>query len=355
MMTVSKRLSKSTPIFLIIGWVVSILGFGAAAAEQNDQEVSYEAGFYYTVGKGDTLWGISQRFNDTPWQWPDLWQKNDQITNPHWIYPGERIRLFRKTDKQHVQPAETPVAVIQPQVETQTQTAKPELDVHFLFMDIDKVGFIRKPPVRPDGEIFKVLEDKKLISVDDIVYIHNSDTGELSGFTPGSRWMVYRTLPPTDASDAKETIGIQHYLLGVVEVTQNESQYSMAKVINSYRAMKVGDLLMPYKPCTTQFLVKDSTPGIQGEIIASEDHTKLIGENVIAFINKGKDDNIFPGQIYAISFQETAAVGPGGQLVPLRLVDIGSFVVLRTEKTTSTVYVIDASRKITPGQMIRTP
>jgi len=75
-----------------VAWML-LIGY-ASAAEQTPQkgDVEYEAGFYYTVKKGDTLWDLSQRFSDTPWQWPDLWHENQQLPNPHWIYPGERIR-----------------------------------------------------------------------------------------------------------------------------------------------------------------------------------------------------------------------------------------------------------------------
>ena len=48
----------------------------------------------HTVKTGDTLWDLAQTYLKNPFRWPDIFRRNsDVVKNPHWIYPGEVIRI----------------------------------------------------------------------------------------------------------------------------------------------------------------------------------------------------------------------------------------------------------------------
>lgn len=51
----------------------------------------FAAGTTHIVVKGDTLWDITGKYLGNPFQWPSVWQKNPQIRDAHWIYPGDSV------------------------------------------------------------------------------------------------------------------------------------------------------------------------------------------------------------------------------------------------------------------------
>ena len=79
--------TRSLSLWLVL---VSLLfsSWLQAAVELNDNVPET-----YTVKKGDTLWGISGMYLSQPWLWPELWDVNPQIDNPHLIFPGDELYL----------------------------------------------------------------------------------------------------------------------------------------------------------------------------------------------------------------------------------------------------------------------
>ena len=329
-------------IFLL---TVAVL-FPAGLSAQEQQSASYETGFYYTVQKGDTLWDISQKFFDDPELWPDLWEKNAQLKNPHhYIYPGDVLHIYTRAGKAYIEkavPAETPPPV-------KPASAEPP---YFLYNAMEQVGFIRNPPVSPSGVIFKTEEDKGIISYGDTVYIRL----EAAATMPvGTLFTVFRTLKTVkDPDDKKSVLGTQHYLTGIVEVTRQEEGYVLATVLRNFRAIEVNDQVMPYEAPSTKIYLNDTPASVSGTILLSEEGASLIGEYAIAFINKGERDGVALGQRYRVYNQEKVKLSPKDKnAAMLPPVDVGNVIVLRTEQNTATVLVIGSNAAFSPGTRFR--
>ncbi len=325
---------------------------GSQAAAQDQQTVKYETGFYYTIQKGDTLWDLSQKFSDTPWQWPEMWKENSQIANPHRIYPGQRIRLYRRRGAQGY--GEKGYGE-KGSLKDKTVADTPELTnmLEFHYAPIDRVGFIRKDPVQSQGTIFKVEGGKTMISTGDLVYIRPEDNSSLA---KGRKFTIYRTLKPIKAKETHTLIGIQHYLAGAVEITIVRPDFVLGRIVAAYRPIKVGDLLMPYYRRLPRIDMQQSPEGLEGRIIESEEHQVIFGESAIAFIDKGEQEGVRPGQLYWIYKQEKLRINTEEKYeTTLTPVLLGELLVLHTEKTTATVMITDSLMAIEPGTKIITP
>ena len=339
--------------YLIQSLIILIFLSAAAltvTAAETQENVEYETGFYYTVQKGDTLWDLSRKFSDTPWQWPEIWKENDQIANPHRIYPGERIRLYRRRGVGGYGDAGNQIGGT-----NQGLTDKPELNekLHYEFTAIDRIGFIRKEPVLSRGNIFKVEGRRAMISSGDLVYIKPRPNFSLS---PGDRYTLYRTLKPIMDRNTDEFIGIQHYLTGAVEIVIKRPEFVLGRIIASYRPIKIGDLMMPYHRRVPQISIHQSPPGLEGTIIDSEEHQAIFGENAIAFIDKGRSAGVETGQLYWIIKQEKYRINPQDKSeITLTPVILGELLVLHTENTTATVMITDSRTAIQAGARIITP
>lgn len=319
------------------------------SAQETGQNLEHEIGVYYTVQKGDTLWDVSKRFSDSPWLWPELWKENRHIANPHIINPGEQIRLFynREIDlivEEKEKPEENKI------IAQSKESSKKDV-IYYNYPAIDSVGFIKKEPVAPAGSIFKAKDDKVLISIGDLLYIKPESN---SNFTPGTKYIVYRTFEPLINKETEELIGYQHYLTGMVEIKKIEPLYVIAEVKQSFKEIAINDLLMPYKSKLSKIPVIEGEKGIEGTIIASEEKREIIGDNTVAFIDKGEADGVKPGQFYSVFYQEKKNISPDTkEETYLDRVDFGKVFVLFTERTTSSVLVTKSDKSINIGAKIR--
>lgn len=332
-------------------------------AQEDPNIIEDESGrLYYIVQKGDTLWDISKRFLDSPWYWPEIWKENSNlpILNPHLIYPGQRIRLYRRGELPEVAelpPAEfVPPPEVAPPPEPEPLPPVPKAPVEerfYVYTPINQVGFIRREPIQPSGEVVKVRGTKTMISTGDVVYVTEPPETPLN---VGSYYTVYREMAPVFDKDTNALIGTQHLLTGVVEITRKAPEMTIAEVKTAYRAIKVGDKLMPYEPRATKIVMTDSTPDITGKIIFSEGRTFVMGQHQVAFIDKGELDGLRVGQEYMIFEQDSVQPDPNrnkAYLMPPS--DIGTVLVLLTQPNTSTVLITRSEKDISDGTKIRTP
>lgn len=321
---------------IVAGFIGAILvSSGVRAAD--DVRVQQETGFYYTIQKGDTLWDLSQRFMDSPWVWPELWKENDQIANPNWIYPGERIRLFRRQNtvvlKTPPAPAPTP------------KSPPPALEPPILsYAGIDHAGFITAQPVHCLGELISAVDDRELISQGDPVYIRYTEKGVLH---PGQRCVLYRTRLPVEDRAADARLGLQYDLTGIVEIVGTDSTVATGKVLRSFRAIREKDRLMVFKPRNPEIRLTNGLTDLQGRIICGEEHSSMFGQFDVAFIDKGRIDGVLAGQRYRIFKEATKSVGT--QTVSLPPEPLGALVVLFTEPNTATVLITQSNQNIPPG------
>jgi LysM domain len=310
------------------------------AAEEKKETVEYESGFYYTVKKGDTLWGLSKKFSDNGWAWPEMWKDNNQIPNPHRIYPGERIRLFEKARIEEM----VTVAPDKKEVAQETPVEEPP---YFYYSLINRAGFLIEEPVSANGSIFKVHDDKVMISIGDMVYIRPREAAPLK---PGDRYTVYRTMDPYKNPESKAIIGTQHYLSGVLEIKDVEADYATALIVKSYRTIEIGDQLMPYRPRSPKITLAARPGGVTGKILVAEEQEKLIGTNFVAFIDKGENDGIQPGQQYRVFETQSFKVGNDDKnKTSVTDIDFATILVLFTQPTTSTILVTNSKKNISPG------
>jgi len=345
-----------------------LLGFSqisqVMAQEPTASVTADDETYIHVVVKGDTLWDICEGLYGNPWVWPKVWQLNPHITNPHWIYPGTKLRVYYEIPKGF----ETVTAIEQAAVQAAVQAA-PEPGVEtevtppppppplppkaptLTFSEIDQVGFIT--PFRPEGDgvILGEQRQRKLIGAADRIYLQFQNSAETE---KGDRFFVFTTSEIIKHPVTNKEVGYLNTILGVVEVTEVSAEFAKASVISSYESISPGDKLMPYKKRSGEITLEAGAEPIEGNIILSEGETYIIGDRQIVFIDLGEADDIKAGNRFEV-FREPKAEGPFSSEAKLVLSaePIGELLVLAVEQETAAALVTRALHEFTPGERIR--
>lgn len=240
----------------------------------------------HVVRKGDTLWDISFYYFNDPWQWPKVWSYNPQITNPHWIYPGDLVRLLPKG--QFIEAAGPAPVDTKPEPIADRPLPAP---TRKLEVGIKQTAFVEKSDLDKSITIDGAVDEKELLGDGDSVYLSYPE-----GKPPqvGQRYSIY--LPGKSVREGSNDYGSYVRVAGTLEVVSVKQDKRARGVILSanreiQRGMKVGPLVKMYKNVPPVAPTVDA----QGSIVGMLAKDQLIGDGEVVFISVGKKSGVVPG------------------------------------------------------------
>ena len=272
----------------------------------------------YVVQKGDTLWDISARFLKKPWLWPEIWQANPQVKNPHLIYPGDVLSLAY-LDRVVAQPGPRQEAPINAIPLSQVEPFLKQLSV---VDEIDSLPYV------------VALEDNRLrATTGQTAYVRGLDGAQV-----GQRWAVVRptvrySLPkPTEdltangdvtpgsgnlwknfvaaPSKRNEMLGYELAQLNVgtvVKLPDGKSEVTSITLQGRTdgREVRAGDRLVPVEatPYDLQFFphaIAAQTEGLDIRVLAVTDMYLAGGPRDVIAISAGSADGIDNGTVVSL-------------------------------------------------------
>jgi LysM repeat protein len=318
----------------------------------------------YVVKRGDTLWGIAKVFLRDPWYWPEIWQVNPQVHNPHLIYPGDTLRLVYIQGRPTILLQRGDAARVLPRVRSQA------LEGAVTTIPYETVAaFMSKPSVLSQEQIKAA--PYVLATRDLHVAMAEGNTLYARGFSSpaeiGTHYNVVRVGDALRDPDDNRIVGYDGIFTGAGHVTRIGDPTTLI-LTESARETEAGDKLFAGGVDVPLDFIP-SAPKIKtnGRIIAVSDGVTVIGQYEVVVINRGARDGMAPGNVLAVFdagpvIKDTANRGFLGSMSRLgapsvRLPDerSGTFMVFKSFDNISYGLIMEATDIIRVGDRVQNP
>ncbi len=305
------------------------------------------AGQTYVIKKGDTLWGISQRFLQDPDYWPDLWANNPFIRNPHFIYPGQKVAIYdgrieivpTRPKAPETHPAPKPVP------------PKPQEQITIKSLGGSE-GFVGEDGLASAGRLVDTVDNRLLMATGDTVFLQMND---LAAVHPGDRYSLVQIGKEVIHPVSGKVIGRQVTPVGTVKITAVDADVATAVITTAYREIQRGARVIPYHPAARKIALKKATRSLSGTLVASQRDQIVLAQWNVIYIDLGSQDGLEVGNLLNLSRPRKATERAlQGKEIQLPDTLVGSAVVLKTEAHTASALVLKSVAPIYRGDRVST-
>jgi len=271
----------------------------ADATVPTAQLIRPDAPMNYTVKRGDTLWDIAAVFLKDPWFWPEIWQINPQVENPHLIYPGDVLSLaYGANGDASVRISQYSGARLQPRLRSEA------LDGPIDTIPFSAISaFLSRPSVLTKDQALAApyilaFRDQHMIGgTGHEAYVKNLNA------TADQRYLVMHVGDPIRDIDSNDILGYQAYYVATA-VVKVPAEITKTTLADGAREALAGDrLIIEEGERSLNFTPHAPTTPIDGQIIAVADNAEQVGPYQVVVLNRGAEAGLTQGAVLAVDQQ----------------------------------------------------
>ncbi|MEH6548567.1 MAG: LysM peptidoglycan-binding domain-containing protein [Pseudomonadales bacterium] len=329
-------------------WLIASVAYAQVTLKDNHPES-------YVVKEGDTLWDISGKFLNEPWLWPEIWQVNPQVSNPHLIYPGDKLYLTYVDGKPRLSLTRGSGGVVKlsPGMRTSpVDNAIPAIPLDEIHAFLRNSRFIE--PGEMDGAPYMVGGTKRHIisGVGDQVYARGYFDEE------NKVYGVYREGTLYKDPETGEALGMQATEIGETKMVSLQEDIATLDVNRSHEELRSGDKFLPLEVEPLRALFQPALPlqDIKGEILDVEGGVTQIGPMNVVMVNRGTRDGLEPGSVMSIWKRgETILDRVANQKLVLPDENAGLLMYFRVYEKMSYALVLETKQPLSVGDRVDMP